>query len=105
MSFNPFDKIKIIKIVQTGTDKNTLTETAVIHSSVRDIIMKTVHVFLFAINLLLVHGVLNPKQLEYLEKDIFAPSMEELRSGEYNRNVNQNSEIILCVIFQSLKSL
>lgn len=44
--------------------------------------MKTVHIFLLATNFLLVHGVLNPKQLEYLKKDIFAPSMEELRNGE-----------------------
>lgn len=47
--------------------------------------MKSLQILIIFINFLLIQGVRDPKKIEYLEKKIFAPTLDELRTGEFHK--------------------
>lgn len=67
--------------------------------------MKVLKFLLILLNLWLVHGLRDPKSIEYLEKKTNKPTLEELKTGETLKTFFYNfiNEILFSVLEDSLK--
>ena len=65
--------------------------------------MKTL-ILLILCNLLSIQGLRNPKEIEYREKEIFKPTLEELKTGSIYKGILENL-VKNFFLFQFLKML